>query len=98
MRTIHVIAAAALASLTATIGVAREPEQRFTHDGATYTYTTTSLSGDRQVIEGRRLDDGRRFRLVVRGDRVSGITGGTPVSFKLADARGAASTVDLAAN
>lgn len=95
MRMFHLAAATALTVLTATIGMAAEPERQFTHQGQTYTYTTT-VSGDRQIIEGRRLDDNRRFRLVVRGNRVSGVSGGTPVSFKLAEARGAASTVQLA--
>ena len=82
-----VIAAGALA---ATAAVARQPRQSFTHDGYTYVYTS-QVSGDHQVITGRRFPSGAPFRLVVRGDRVSGFAGGYPVSFRTAAADGAAS-------
>lgn len=61
---------------------ARGTEQRFTRDGATYVYTVTSANSGRQVIEGRRLPGGSAFRLVVTGDRVDGMSGGQPVSFR----------------
>jgi len=92
MRAILVLAAAA-AALTSTIGMARtadDAEQRFVHDGATYAYTIKPAADGRQVIEGRALPNGRSFRLVVNGDRVSGVSGGVPVAFRLADAQGAA--------
>jgi len=92
MRTLFVFAAVA-AALTSTIGMARAAdtaEQRFVHDGATYAYTITPAAKGRQVIEGRKLPNGRSFRLVVSGDRVSGVSGGVPVTFRLADAQGAA--------
>jgi hypothetical protein len=98
MRTIAILAATALTALTATIGMAREPEQRFTYEGKTYTYTSTTAAGGRQIIEGHRLSDNTRFRLIVRGDRVTGMSGNTPVSFNIAEARGASGVVELAAN
>jgi len=92
MRTLFVLAAAA-AALTSTIGMARAAdtaEQRFVHDGQTYAYTVTPVADGRQVIEGRKLPNGSAFRLVVKGDRVSGVSGGVPVAFRVADAQGAA--------
>lgn len=61
--------------------LAQTTAQRFTRDGVTYVYTVTSR-GDRQVIQGRRLPSGSAFRLVVSGDRVDGVSGGQPVSFR----------------
>ena len=89
MRTFFAIAAVA-AALTSTIGMAAEGEQRFVHEGSTYAYTVTPADNGSQVIEGRRLPNGRSFRLVVNDGRVSGVSGGVPVTFKVADARGAA--------
>jgi hypothetical protein len=87
MRTYRIIAAIA-ASLTATIGLAAEPEQRFVHDGRTYVYHTVEADGAK-VISGRQLPDGSPFRLVVRHGRVTGTAGSTPVSFRTREARGA---------
>ena len=78
--TIKMLAAAAMA-LTSTIGIAGEGEQRFTHDGNTYVYTTAILDG-RTGISGRRMPSGEPFRLVVDVKRVSGMSGGHPVSFR----------------
>jgi len=90
MRIVPVLAAA-FAALTSTIGLAQAPEQRFTHAGKTYAYTRTDLGNGRQVIAGRSGRDQKPFRLVVRGDRVSGTVGNVPVGFKVDDARGATS-------
>jgi len=89
MRILLTIAAAA-AALTSTIGMAASPEQRFTHDGRTYAYTRTDLGDGRQLIEGRRVDGNKPFRLVVSGKRVSGTVGNVPVAFRTTDAAGAA--------
>ena len=62
--------------------LAQGSHQRFTRDGATYVYTITPAKGGRQVIEGRRLPTGSAFRLVVTGNRVDGVSGGQPVSFR----------------
>ena len=85
--TIKIIAAAA-AALTSTIGMAADAKQSFVHEGSTYVYTTTQDHG-RQVIDGHRYPSGQKFHLIVRGGRVSGVSGGVPVAFKAAEANGA---------
>ena len=87
-KTIKIIAAAA-AALTSTIGMAGAPQQRFVHEGSTYVYTSSQQDG-RQVIDGRRYPSGQAFHLIVRGNRVSGMSGGVPVAFKTTEAAGAA--------
>ncbi|MEG8025184.1 hypothetical protein QP162_13540 [Sphingomonas aurantiaca] len=89
MRTTLKIIAAAAAALTSTIGMAADDKQSFVHEGSTYVYTTTQ-DGGRQVIDGRSYPSGQKFHLIVRGDRVSGMSGGVPVAFKTAEATGAA--------
>ncbi len=90
MRKTISILAAVTAAVTATATVeARAPRQSFTHEGYTYIYSS-QVSGDHQVISGRRYPSGTPFRLVVRGDRVSGFAGGYPVSFRATQATGAA--------
>ncbi|WP_235525827.1 hypothetical protein [Sphingomonas sp. Leaf34] len=89
MRTTFKIIAAAAAALTSTIGMAADEKQSFVHEGSTYVYTTTQDAG-RQVIDGRRYPSGQKFHLIVRGNRVSGVSGGVPVTFKTAEATGAA--------
>lgn len=95
MRKTVTIAAALVAALTSTIGMAAENKQRFSHNGATYVYTSKH-AGNRQVIDGRRFPSGSAFHLVVRGNRVSGVSGGVPVDFALAEARGATGAVEVA--
>jgi len=75
------IAAALATALISTIGMAQEPTNRFTRDGATYVYTKTALPNGRTLIEGRRVSGGT-FRLVVDGNRVTGKSNGVPVSFR----------------
>lgn len=87
MRKTILFLAAAAAALTSTIGMARD-QQRFVHQGNTYVYTSKQVA-DRQVIDGRRYPSGSAFHLVVRGDRVTGVSGGVPVAFKTATASGA---------
>jgi hypothetical protein len=60
--------------------LASGPEHRFEHKGVTYRYTVTEQNG-RQVITGRQ-SGGSSFRYVVKGDRVDGVSGGIPVSFR----------------
>jgi hypothetical protein len=95
MRKTFTIVAAVAAALTSTIGMAAENTQRFTHDGMTYVYTSKQ-DGKRQVIDGRRFPSGSAFHLVVRDNRVSGMSGGVPVEFPLAAARGAQGAVEVA--
>ncbi|MES3108438.1 hypothetical protein [Sphingomonas aurantiaca] len=89
MRNTFKIIAAAAAALTSTIGMAADDKQSFVHEGSTYVYTTTQ-DGGRQVIDGRSYPSGQKFHLIVRGDRVSGVSGGVPVAFRTAEATGAA--------
>jgi hypothetical protein len=89
MRKTILILTAAAAALTSSIGMAAEGKQSFVHDGSTYVYTS-SLQNGRQVIDGRRFPSGQAFHLVVKGERVSGVSGGVPVSFKTHEASGAA--------
>ena len=95
MRKTFIILAAAAASLTPTIGMARAGEKTFRHEGLTYVYSTSLVRG-REVISGHRYPGGAAFRLVVSGRRVTGTAGGVPVAFDTADARGAARGVELA--
>ena len=62
--------------------LAHDSAHRFTHRGVTYTYTVTSDTQGRQVIEGRSQPGGSAYRLVVDGDHVEGVSGGQPVSFR----------------
>lgn len=96
MRKSFAILATLAATLTSTIGMAADGERTFQHGGQTYVYTTT-IANDRQVISGRSYPSGAPFRLVVRGNRVTGTAGGVPVSFRTADAKGAGGGAQLAA-
>ncbi|MDE0877581.1 MAG: hypothetical protein OSB00_02780 [Sphingomonas bacterium] len=85
-------ATATAALFTATAATARDADttkESFVHNGSTYVYTT-KIDGDRRVIDGRAYPAGNGFHLVVRGDEVSGTSGGVPVKFRVASARGAA--------
>ena len=62
------------------------PERSFTRDGQTYVYTVVS-NGKRVVISGRHYPSGSDFELIVRGDRITGVSGGQPVSFKVPNAQ-----------
>jgi hypothetical protein len=97
MRKTILILTAAAAALTSSVGMAAEGRQSFVHEGSTYVYTTSRQDG-RQVIDGRRFPSGQSFHLIVRGDRVSGTSGGVPVSFKTRDASGAAGGIASTAN
>lgn len=88
MRKTSILAAIA-ASLVSTIGMAAGPEHRFVHQGQTYVYTADD-NGTAKVISGHRVEDGKSFRLVVRNGRVTGRSGDAPVTFRVADAAGAA--------
>ena len=84
-------AAATAALFTATAATARDADttkESFVHNGSTYVYTT-KIDGDRRVIDGRAFPAGNGFHLVVRGDMVSGTSGGVPVKFRVDSARGA---------
>ncbi len=65
-------------------------KQQFTHEGYTYVYDVKDTKTG-QMISGRRYPDAVAFNLSVKNGRVSGVSGGQQVSFKVEDARGAAS-------
>ena len=68
------------------LAAAATPEpHRFTRDGQTYIYTTTT-NGSRQVIDGYSANTGNRFHLIVRDGVVTGQSGGQPVAFHVAAA------------
>ncbi|RJF90539.1 hypothetical protein D3876_09930 [Sphingomonas cavernae] len=76
---------ATAAVLTGVPAIAGEPATtRFEHDGYSYVYKTRESAG-RKIITGHRFPGNSPFRLVVNGDRVSGISDGRPVSFKLSE-------------
>lgn len=58
-------------------------ERSFTRDGVTYVYTSKQ-HGEATVLRGRALPSGSAYELTVRGKRVTGHVGGTPVSFRIA--------------
>lgn len=83
----------ALSAITAIAAPANAEEtgkQRFTHEGYTYVYEVKDAK-DGKVISGRRFPDAVAFNLSVRNGKVSGVSGGQPVSFKAEEARGASS-------
>jgi len=93
MRMLSKSAVAAVLGVLATSTVAHAedaPKQRFTHEGYTYIYEVKDTKTG-QVINGRRFPDAVAFNLSVRNGRVSGVTGGQSVAFKVADAKGATS-------
>lgn len=55
--------------------------ESFTRDGITYDYTVKTV-GESTVIKGKIVNSGEAFRLRVKNDRVSGLVGVWPVSFK----------------
>ncbi|MDP1025641.1 hypothetical protein Q5H91_00300 [Sphingomonas sp. KR1UV-12] len=92
MRTIIFSRAAALCAM-AIIGTsarAAEAEKSFVHEGYTYTYTTSQDAEGRTVIDGQRLPGRQDFHLIVENGRVSGRSGNKPVTFRVAEAKGAA--------
>lgn len=79
MRTLLIATAAAAVAASAPAAA----ETRFEHDGYTYVYKAEA-KGDRQIVSGHRFPGNAPFRLVVRGDKVSGTSNGVPVSFRTA--------------
>ena len=72
--------AAAAATTIAFAAPATARERTFTHEGVTYSYTSTP-SAEGVVLEGK-ASTGGKFRFVVKGDWVSGYAGGARVSFR----------------
>lgn len=72
------IAAALFAVPTAAVA----GERSFTRDGVTYVYTSEER-GEATVLSGKAFPGGSAYKLTVRGKRVTGQVGGTPVSFTI---------------
>lgn len=79
------LTAALFALALATPVLANDNEKSFTHDGVTYTYTSTRTE-DGLVLEGVAEPLGGKFRLVVRDGKVTGYAGAARVSFRVTDA------------
>jgi hypothetical protein len=81
------LTAALIASLaTPALAGDKAAEKSFSRDGKTYVYTSV-VKADRVVLSGRRFPEGSAFELVVRGDQVTGVSGGEPVSFSYKNAQ-----------
>jgi hypothetical protein len=85
------IVAGAISAIAATAAQAEDaaPKQRFTHEGYTYVYQVKDTKAGK-TISGRRFPDAVAFNLSVRDGKVSGVSGGQSVAFKVDEARGAA--------
>lgn len=82
------LAAAALIVAISAPAFAKDeaPQRKFTRDGQTYVYTMVTKA-KRIVISGRRYPSGSAFELIVKGDQVSGVSDGEPVSFTVPNAQ-----------
>uniref|UniRef100_UPI0035CA71A6 hypothetical protein n=1 Tax=uncultured Sphingomonas sp. TaxID=158754 RepID=UPI0035CA71A6 len=88
-------AATALLAVTVSPAFAKDSATKtFTRDGETYSYKTID-KGDHVLISGRR-QSGSAFELDVRGDQVTGNSGGVPVSFTVRDAQKKLTGTELA--
>lgn len=92
MRMLSKFVVAFIMASAASTGYAAEDagKQRFSHEGFTYVYNVKETANGK-VISGRRYPDAVAFNLAVKNGKVSGVSGGKPVNFKVEDARGAAS-------
>lgn len=85
------IVAGALSAIAVTAAQAEDTaKQRFTHEGYTYVYEVKDTKTGK-LISGRRYPDSVAFNLAVKNGKVSGVSGGQKVDFRVEDARGAAS-------
>lgn len=89
------IAATAMLAATVAPALAKDAAHTFTRDGETFEYTTVN-KGDHVLITGRSLSRGGTFTLRVRGNRVSGMSGGVPVDFTRANAQARLTATALA--
>lgn len=78
---------AAAAATIAFAAPATAKERTFTHEGVTYSYTSTP--SDKGVVLEGKASTGGKFRLVVKGDWVSGYADGARVSFRAPKRNGA---------
>lgn len=91
------IASFSISAITPTVANAADEASKrtFTRDGETYVYTATDKQ-DHVLLIGHSYPSGRAFRLIIRGDRVSGRSGGTPVSFVIKGAQNTVTSTALA--
>lgn len=80
----------ALGAANAPVHAEEAGKQRFTHEGYTYVYDVKDTKTGK-VISGRRYPDAVAFNLSVKNGKVSGVSGGQSVAFKVEEARGASS-------
>ena len=73
--------------------------ESLTRDGVTYNYTVKAI-GENKLISGTDLSTGKSFRLLLKGSKVTGSYGSSPVSFEIKPTKVAAngSGAMLAAN
>lgn len=90
MRMLSYIAACAALSVPVSSFAETAPKS-FEFKGYTYSYETRELKSA-TLISGKQLPGGAQFSLVVRKDKVTGTFDGNPVSFKVAEAKGAMTT------
>jgi hypothetical protein len=75
------ITTAAFLTVLAPVAAQADELKTFQHQRDTYVYETAKGDNGATVITGRRMG-GERFRLVVKGQRVTGNVGNTPVAFR----------------
>lgn len=84
-KTLFASAALLLVTVAPAFADEKPAELSFQRDGETYVYTKTEKAG-RVILDGR-FPTGDRFRLVVRGNEVTGTAGGKDVSFTVPQMR-----------
>ena len=91
MRMLSVLAilAAPAAAAISSPALAEPETGSFKHEGYTYVYEVKE-QGSTQLISGRRYPGAVPFSLRVRDGVVSGTSNGTPVTFDVSEAAGAA--------
>lgn len=73
------------AALVPAVAAAATSERSFTRDGHTYVYSLTPNEDGTTLIQGHEVGSSAgRFRLTVKGTRVSGQANGRDVSFRTA--------------
>ena len=75
------ITTAAFLTVLAPVAAQADGQKTFQHQRDTYVYETSKNANGATVITGRRAG-GEHFRLVVKGQRVTGNVGRTPVAFR----------------
>lgn len=73
--------------------------ENLTRDGVTFNYSVKAV-GENKLISGTDLSNGKSFRLILKGNKVTGSYGSSPVRFEIKPSRVAAngSGTMLAAN